>query len=68
MQVIVLLGIVEGLGRRLDPDVDILKRAAPFILKAAINEGARSLSNRNDGDSNGDGDGDGNGNGYVEVV
>lgn len=67
VQVIVSLGIVEGLGRRLDPDVDILKRAAPFILKAAINEGARSLSNCNDGDS-GDGDGDGNGNGYVEVV
>ena len=34
--VIIALGISEGLGRRLDPDVDILKRAAPFVLKAAV--------------------------------
>lgn len=34
--VIIALGISEGLGRRLDPDVDILKRAAPFVLKAVV--------------------------------
>jgi aarF domain-containing kinase len=34
--VIIALGISEGLGRRLDPDVDILKRAAPFVIKGAL--------------------------------
>lgn len=30
------IGVLEGLGRRLDPDVDIIKRAAPFIIKSAF--------------------------------
>jgi predicted unusual protein kinase regulating ubiquinone biosynthesis (AarF/ABC1/UbiB family) len=34
--VLLAIGVVEGLGRRLDPDVDILKKAAPYILKAAV--------------------------------
>lgn len=35
---ILALGILEGLGRRLDPDVDILQRAAPYILRAAVRD------------------------------
>lgn len=38
VSVIIALCVCEGLGRRLDPDVDILKRAAPFILKAVVKE------------------------------
>jgi aarF domain-containing kinase len=34
--VIIALGVVEGLGRQLDPDVDILKRAAPYVMKASL--------------------------------
>jgi aarF domain-containing kinase len=34
--VIIALGISEGLGRRLDPDVDILKCAVPYVLKASL--------------------------------
>lgn len=33
--VIVAMGVVEGIGRQLDPDVDILRQAAPYILRAA---------------------------------
>ena len=36
VSVLLAIGVVEGLGRRLDPDVDILKKAAPYILKAAV--------------------------------
>lgn len=32
--VIISLGVVEGLGRQLDKDVDVLRRATPFVLKA----------------------------------
>jgi aarF domain-containing kinase len=38
VSVIIALCVCEGLGRRLDPDVDILKRAAPFILRAVVNK------------------------------
>lgn len=34
--VIIALGVVEGLGRQLDPEVDILKRAAPYVMKASL--------------------------------
>lgn len=34
--VVVAMGIVEGLGRQLDPDIDILKRAAPYVMKASV--------------------------------
>jgi aarF domain-containing kinase len=34
--VVLAVGVLEGLGRRLDPDVDILKIAAPYVLKASI--------------------------------
>jgi aarF domain-containing kinase len=36
VSVIISLGILEGLGRRLDPDVDILKMAAPIVLRNAL--------------------------------
>ena len=35
VSVILGVAIIEGLGRRLDPDIDILARAAPFIARAA---------------------------------
>jgi aarF domain-containing kinase len=35
VSVMLAIGIVEGMGRRLDPDIDILKAAAPHILKAS---------------------------------
>lgn len=35
--VIIAIGILEGLGRRLDPDIDILQIAMPYILKAYVN-------------------------------
>ena len=44
--VVLAIGVVEGLGRRLDPDVDILLRASPYVLKAsldlALQEASRS--------------------------
>ena len=36
VSVMVALGVVEGLGKRLDPEVDVLKRAAPYVFKAAL--------------------------------
>jgi len=35
VSVVLSVAIMEGLGRRLDPDIDLLARAAPFIAKAA---------------------------------
>lgn len=35
VSVVLSVAIIEGLGRRLDPDIDLLARAAPFIAKAA---------------------------------
>ena len=34
--IILAIGVVEGLGRRLDPDVDILRKAAPYVLRASV--------------------------------
>jgi predicted unusual protein kinase regulating ubiquinone biosynthesis (AarF/ABC1/UbiB family) len=36
VSVMVAMAVVEGLGKRLDPDVDVLMRAAPYVLKAAL--------------------------------
>ena len=36
--VILSVGVVEGLGMQLDPSIDILERAAPFILRAAARD------------------------------
>ena len=35
--VVVAIGVLEGLGRRLDPEIDIIVRAAPYVLRAAFN-------------------------------
>lgn len=32
------IGIVEGLGVQLDPDVDVISRAVPFIVKSAAKD------------------------------
>jgi len=42
--ILVALGIVEGLGRSLDPEMDILKFAVPYVLKAAVTEKLEHLS------------------------
>ena len=36
VSVVLAIGVVEGLGRRLDPDVDILLKAAPYVLRASL--------------------------------
>ena len=36
ISVVVAIGVIEGLGRRLDPDIDILACAAPHVLKALL--------------------------------
>lgn len=36
--VIVAMGVVEGIGRQLDPEVDILRQAAPYILRASTHQ------------------------------
>lgn len=33
--VLVAMGVVEGIGRQLDPDVDILRQAAPYVLRGS---------------------------------
>ena len=35
VSIMLALGVMEGMGRRLDPDVDLLKAAAPQVLKAS---------------------------------
>ena len=35
VSVMLSIGVMEGMGRRLDPDVDLLRAAAPFVLKAS---------------------------------
>jgi aarF domain-containing kinase len=45
VSVIVALGVLEGLGRQLDPDIDILKLAVPYVLHAAASYSLSSLSN-----------------------
>ena len=32
VSVVVAIGVLEGLGRRLDPDVDLIGLATPYIL------------------------------------
>ena len=46
VSVVLAIGVVEGLGRRLDPDVDILRKAAPYVLRASLAnaQGANSRS------------------------
>jgi aarF domain-containing kinase len=39
VSVMLALGVMEGMGRRLDPDVDLLKAAAPQVLKASAKFG-----------------------------
>jgi aarF domain-containing kinase len=34
--VVIAIGVLEGLGRRLDPEIDIILRAAPYVLRAAF--------------------------------
>eukprot|EP01038_Epipyxis_sp_PR26KG_P015828 gene15828-21442_t len=34
--ILVAIGVLEGLGRELDPDVDIIKVAIPYIMRAAL--------------------------------
>lgn len=34
--VIIAMGVAEGLARRLDPDIDILELAGPYVLEAAV--------------------------------
>ena len=41
VSVVLAIGVVEGLGRRLDPDVDILRKAAPYVLQAWRDEGKK---------------------------
>lgn len=36
IQIIVAIGIVEGLGKRFDPEMDILGKAIPYIVKATV--------------------------------
>jgi len=39
VSIMLALGVMEGMGRRLDPDVDLLKAAAPQVLKASAKFG-----------------------------
>jgi aarF domain-containing kinase len=34
--IIVAIGIIEGVGRELDPDIDILKMAVPYVVRGAV--------------------------------
>ena len=34
--IMLAMGIVEGLGRKVDPEIDLMSKAAPFVLKASI--------------------------------
>ena len=34
--ILLSIGVLEGLGRRLDPDINILSEATPYVLKASI--------------------------------
>jgi aarF domain-containing kinase len=36
--VILSIGVIEGLGMQLDPDADVVQRAAPYILRTAARE------------------------------
>jgi aarF domain-containing kinase len=45
--VVAAIAVLEGLGRSLDPDLDLLKEATPVVLKAATKrkEIAKALRN-----------------------
>jgi aarF domain-containing kinase len=49
VSIMLSIGVMEGMGRRLDPDVDLLRSAAPFVLKAsakfAVYHAAKTLHN-----------------------
>lgn len=34
--IILAMGVVEGLGRQLDPDLDIIQNAAPYVIRASL--------------------------------
>jgi aarF domain-containing kinase len=36
--IMLAIGIVEGLGIQLDPEIDVISRAAPFIIKSAARD------------------------------
>ena len=36
VSVVLALGIVEGIGRTLDPDIDILHEAGPYVFEACV--------------------------------
>jgi aarF domain-containing kinase len=38
VSIVVAISVAEGLGRRLDPDLDVLELATPFILKASLRQ------------------------------
>jgi aarF domain-containing kinase len=40
--VVIAMGVLEGLGRRLDPDINLLKLAAPYVLSAALQSDPKS--------------------------
>lgn len=46
VSVVLALGVVEGLGKRLDPSIDLMKCAAPYIAKGLIKQVWRDTSSR----------------------
>jgi len=38
VSLVLALGVMEGLGQRLDPDVNILLKATPWVLQAVLVE------------------------------
>lgn len=48
VSVVLAIGILEGLGRRLNPDCDILRLAAPYVLSASLEEKMKNLIPRKD--------------------
>ena len=50
IQVICAIGIVEGVIKRLDPSMDILSRAIPYIMRASVQHSlSHSVSLRGSG-------------------
>lgn len=44
VSVVVAIGVLEGMGRQLDPDVDILKKVTPYALRAAVVSAAEAAN------------------------
>ena len=42
IQVICAIGIVEGVIKRLDPSMDILSKAIPYIMKASVQHSVKN--------------------------